>query len=68
MQAEFMSIHDLFSGTVQYEIPTYQRNYVWNEKDQWKPLRMFVLKRYLNQLIEVPLIQTQNEKSEGRVA
>ena len=38
MQAEFMSIHSLFSGIVQYEIPMYQRNYVWNEDDQWKPL------------------------------
>ena len=38
MQAEFVSVHSLFSGIVQYEIPIYQRNYVWNKDDQWNPL------------------------------
>ena len=38
MQAEFVSVHSLFSGIVQYEVPIYQRNYVWNKDDQWSPL------------------------------
>lgn len=28
----------LFDGTVHFEIPVYQRPYVWNEEDQWAPL------------------------------
>jgi hypothetical protein len=29
---------ELFDGTVCYEIPAFQRPYVWNEEDQWQPL------------------------------
>lgn len=29
---------DLFQGRRHYEIPAYQRPYVWNEEDQWAPL------------------------------
>ena len=29
---------DLFDSKVQYEIPSFQRPYVWNEEDQWAPL------------------------------
>lgn len=29
---------DLFWGPKHYEIPPYQRPYVWNEEDQWAPL------------------------------
>ena len=38
LEADFVSIHSLFSGPVQFVIPVYQRHYVWNEDDQWKPL------------------------------
>lgn len=29
---------DLFEGRKHYEIPPFQRPYVWNEEDQWEPL------------------------------
>ncbi|MEZ5311014.1 MAG: DUF262 domain-containing protein [Microthrixaceae bacterium] len=29
---------DLFDGKVCYEIPPFQRPYVWTEEDQWQPL------------------------------
>ena len=38
LEAEFLSVHRLFSGPVQFVIPVYQRHYVWNEEEQWKPL------------------------------
>jgi hypothetical protein len=30
--------HDIFSSHVQFQIPPFQRPYVWNETDQWQPL------------------------------
>ncbi|WP_147339349.1 DUF262 domain-containing protein [Actinomadura spongiicola] len=33
-----MSPRQLFDGTMHYEIPAFQRPYVWNEEDQWAPL------------------------------
>lgn len=38
MQADALNPRDLFDGNVQYEIPAFQRPYVWNEEDQWAPL------------------------------
>lgn len=38
LDAGFVTVHDLFSGPVQFKIPVYQRHYVWNEKEQWEPL------------------------------
>lgn len=38
LKTDFVSVHTLFSGPVQFEIPVYQRHYVWNEEDQWEPL------------------------------
>jgi hypothetical protein len=38
MRAEESTARDLFDGRVHYEIPAYQRPYVWNEEDQWAPL------------------------------
>lgn len=32
------SAKDLFDSKVHYEIPPYQRPYVWNEEEQWAPL------------------------------
>jgi hypothetical protein len=34
----------LFDGTVHYEIPPFQRPYVWTEEDQWQPLWSDVLR------------------------
>jgi hypothetical protein len=33
-----MTPSDLFAKNVQYEIPPFQRPYVWTEEDQWQPL------------------------------
>lgn len=38
LKTDFISIHKLFSESIQFKIPLYQRNYVWNEEDQWEPL------------------------------
>lgn len=38
MKAEPYSPRDLFDGKVHFQIPVYQRPYVWDEEDQWAPL------------------------------
>lgn len=38
LEADFLSVHQLFGGPVQFKIPVYQRHYVWNKEEQWKPL------------------------------
>lgn len=38
MEANPRSPRDLFGGKEHYEIPAFQRPYVWNEEDQWAPL------------------------------
>lgn len=38
MKADALTPRDLFDGKVQFEIPSFQRPYVWNEEDQWAPL------------------------------
>ena len=31
-------VRDLFGPQIVYQIPNYQRTYVWNLDDQWEPL------------------------------
>jgi hypothetical protein len=38
MDTKALTSRELFDGTVCYEIPPFQRPYVWNEDDQWQPL------------------------------
>jgi hypothetical protein len=38
LKAEAVTPRDLFDSKVQYEIPAFQRPYVWTEEDQWSPL------------------------------
>ncbi|MGW3546999.1 DUF262 domain-containing protein [Janibacter hoylei] len=38
MKADALSPRLLFDGNVHYEIPAFQRPYVWTEDDQWAPL------------------------------
>lgn len=38
MKASVSTPKELFDTAVQYEIPVYQRPYVWSEEDQWSPL------------------------------
>ena len=32
------NVNSLFCNRVQYKIPLFQRHYVWDKEDQWKPL------------------------------
>src|SRR4051812_34051497 len=38
MDANAYTPRDLFDQTACYEIPPFQRPYVWTEEDQWQPL------------------------------
>lgn len=38
MRAEIQTLQTIFLPAIQYQIPTFQRPYVWTEKDQWQPL------------------------------
>jgi hypothetical protein len=38
MEAHALSPRRIFEGKPHYEIPLFQRPYVWNEEDQWAPL------------------------------
>jgi hypothetical protein len=38
VEAHTRSPRDLFEGKEHYEIPAFQRPYVWTEEDQWAPL------------------------------
>jgi uncharacterized protein with ParB-like and HNH nuclease domain len=44
MKADALSPRQLFDGKMHYEIPAFQRPYVWNEEDQWAPLWADVLR------------------------
>ncbi len=38
MKAETTQLHQLFQHDVRYLIPTFQRPYVWTQRNQWDPL------------------------------
>jgi hypothetical protein len=38
MKADALNPRNLFDGNVHYEIPVFQRPYVWDEENQWAPL------------------------------
>lgn len=38
LKAEALAPRQLFDGNVHYEIPAFQRPYVWTEEEQWAPL------------------------------
>jgi len=38
MEADALDPRSLFDGNVCYEVPPFQRPYVWNEEEQWQPL------------------------------
>jgi uncharacterized protein with ParB-like and HNH nuclease domain len=38
MRADAVTPRALFDEKVQFEIPSFQRPYVWTEEDQWAPL------------------------------
>lgn len=38
MKADTLTLKSLFQKDVRYEIPTFQRPYVWTQDEQWEPL------------------------------
>jgi uncharacterized protein with ParB-like and HNH nuclease domain len=38
MQPSKMTIHEVFERERRYDIPLYQRAYIWKEEDDWEPL------------------------------
>lgn len=38
MQLNKPLLEDLFNKQIRFQIPVFQRHYVWNEQDQWQPL------------------------------
>jgi len=53
VRADTLTLKTLFQKNVRYVVPTFQRPYVWNQEDQWKPLWDDVrntAERYLDQL------------------
>ena len=56
MKVDVLTIRALFQKDVRYEIPNFQRPYVWNQEDQWEPLWNDVrnaAERYLDGLAEL---------------
>lgn len=44
------SIFDLFDGKRRYEVPLFQRQYVWNLEDHWKPLWEDIERKFVQRL------------------
>lgn len=40
-----VTVHELFSGRLQFKIPVYQRHYVWNKEEQWEPLWQDIIEK-----------------------
>ena len=38
MEANTRNLERIFDQTISYQIPLFQRPYVWNEEDNWQPL------------------------------
>ncbi len=38
MHADIHTLTKVFTGDVRFQVPMYQRPYVWNQEDQWDPL------------------------------
>ncbi len=38
MKVEILNLQNLFQKQARYEIPEFQRRYIWNEEDQWESL------------------------------
>ena len=60
MEADALNPRALFDGNVSYEIPPFQRPYVWNEEEQWQPLWDDIV-RVAEKLIEAPGESDQGE-------
>ena len=43
METTMPTVRDLFGAPIVFQVPNYQRPYVWNEFDQWEPLWLDVI-------------------------
>lgn len=48
------SIFDLFDGKSRYEVPLFQRQYVWNLEDHWEPLWEDIERKFVQRLNGAP--------------
>ncbi len=48
------SIFDLFDGKRRYEVPLFQRQYVWNLEDHWEPLWEDIERKFAQRLTGAP--------------
>jgi hypothetical protein len=48
------SIFDLFDGKRRYEVPLFQRQYVWNSADHWEPLWEDIERKFVQRLNGLP--------------
>ena len=69
MDADTLTLSELFAKDVRYLVPPFQRPYVWNQDDQWAPLWVDVsetVERYLEQLTEAEddeVVATENTRA-----
>ncbi len=62
------NVNSLFGNRVQYKIPLFQRHYVWDEEDQWKPLWNDIKNRFSQQgthFTGTLVIQEENQSGNG---
>lgn len=57
IKTEISTPDKLFSGAKHYEVPPYQRRYVWNRRDQWE-----LLWNDISELVERYLKETDHGK------
>ncbi len=63
MEAKALTPREIFDGKVCYEIPPFQRPYVWTEEDQWQPLWDDIAR-----VTEAVLDAADDEKAAAQVA
>ena len=65
------NVNSLFCNRVQYKIPLFQRHYVWDEEDQWKPLWNDIKGRFSQKGIHFTgtlVIQKENQSDNDGVS
>ena len=69
MKVTEQNVNSLFGNRVQYKIPLFQRHYVWDEEDQWKPLWNDIKSRFSQQdthFTGTLVIQEENQSGNGK--
>lgn len=50
MQADAQSLLSLFEGKIRFEVPLFQRQYVWGAESQWEPLWEDIARKFTEHL------------------